>query len=177
MKKLIVLIALSIPFHLAAQTQKIGHADWVYIFSKMPEMKEIQSVLKTHEAQLTGQLETKKRDWDTKYKAFQSLPSTTPETIKKDKQDELAFLEENMRKFHVEAQQYLQKKESELMAPVFDKVGKAIEAVAKENGFAYIINPQVTGGGDVLLFADEQYNISNLVLRKMGITPVLTQPE
>jgi outer membrane protein len=55
------------------------------------------------------------------------------------------------------------------MKPVFEKVGKAIETVAVENGFAYIINPQMMNGGDVLLFADEKYNISNLVLKKLGI--------
>ena len=55
------------------------------------------------------------------------------------------------------------------MNPVFIKVGKAIEEVALENGYSYIINPQMIGGGDVLLFTDEKYNISNLVLKKLGI--------
>ena len=60
------------------------------------------------------------------------------------------------------------------MAPVFKKVGKAIEEVARELGYSYIFNPQVMGGGDVLLFSDEKDNISNMVLRKMGITPAAT---
>jgi outer membrane protein len=63
----------------------------------------------------------------------------------------------------------MQKKQSDLVNPVFIKVGKAIEEVALENGYAYIINPQMVGGGDVLLFTDEKYNISNLVLKKLGI--------
>jgi len=141
----------------------------------MPEMKEIQAALRVYETQLNSQLDAKKREFDMKYKAIQELPPNTPEAIQKDKQNELAYLEENMRKFHLEAQQYMQKKENELMAPVFEKVGKAIELVAKENGYAYIINPQTTNGSDVLLFSDDQYNISNLVLRKMGITPALTE--
>jgi outer membrane protein len=40
----------------------------------------------------------------------------------------------------------MQKKQNELVAPVFAKVGKAIEDVAVENGYAYIINPQMVGG-------------------------------
>ena len=43
--------------------------------------------------------------------------------------------------------------------------------MALENGFSYIINPQMIGGGDVLLFTDQKYNISNLVLKKLGIDP------
>jgi hypothetical protein len=27
------------------------------------------------------------------------------------------------------------------------------------------------GGGDILLYSDEKYNISNLVLKKLGVTP------
>ncbi len=53
---------------------------------------------------------------------------------------------------------------------MFAKVGKAIEDVAKENGFSYILNPRMIEGGDVLLFTDEKYNISELVLKKLGST-------
>jgi len=49
------------------------------------------------------------------------------------------------------------------------KVGKAIEEVALENGFSYIVSPQMMVGCDVLLFANEKFNISNLVLKKLGI--------
>jgi len=63
----------------------------------------------------------------------------------------------------------MQKKQNDLVNPVFTKVGKAIEEVALENGFSYIINPHMIDGGDVLMFTDERYNISNLVLKKLGI--------
>jgi outer membrane protein len=56
------------------------------------------------------------------------------------------------------------------MHGIFEKVGKAIdESVAVENGFSYIINPQMIGGGDVLLYANEKTNIPNLVLKKLGV--------
>ena len=57
------------------------------------------------------------------------------------------------------------------MNPVFTKVGKAIEDVAKEQGYSFILNPQLIGGGDILLYSDEKYDVSDLVLKKMGITP------
>ena len=64
----------------------------------------------------------------------------------------------------------MQKKQSDLIGPVFEKVGKAIEEVALEHGYAYIINPQMIGGGDVLLYSNEQFNISDLVLKKLGVS-------
>jgi len=152
--------------------QKIGHADWDYIFSQLPEAKQIENELKTHGTQLDNQLKAKYSEYQTKLNAYQGLPATTPDAIKKDKETELTQLQESIEKFRQEAQTSLQKKQTDLMAPIFVKVGKAIEEVAKENGFSYILTPQmIGGGGDVILYGDEQYNISKLVLKKMGITP------
>jgi len=155
----------------AQETQKIGYADWEYIFSQLPEFKQIDNELKTHGTQLENQLKAKYSDYEGKVKAYQGMPATTPDAIKADKERELAGLQESIQKFQQDAQTSLQNKQTALMDPVFKKVGKAIEEVAKENGFAFIMAPQVVGGGDVLLYSDEKYNISNLVLKKLGVTP------
>jgi outer membrane protein len=99
------------------------------------------------------------------------MPATTPDAIKADKERELAALQENMQKFQQDAQSSFQKKQTELMDPIYKKIGKAIEEVAKENAFTFIINPAVTNGGDILLYSDEKFNISDLVLKKLGVTP------
>lgn len=170
MKSLFVFIASLTILHSNGQApQKIGHADWEYIFSQMPEYKQIQNELRTFETQLQNQLKTKSQEMEMKYKAYTTLPADTPEAIKKDKESELAYLQENIQKFQQDAQISMQKKQSDLVNPIFTKVGKAIEAVALENGFSYIVNPHMVGGGDVLLFTDEKYNISDLVLKKLGI--------
>lgn len=155
----------------AQETQKIGYADWEYIFSQLPEFKQIDNELKTHGTQLENQLKAKYADYETKVKAYQGMPATTPDAIKADKERELAGLQESIQKFQQDAQTSLQNKQAALMDPVFKKVGKAIEDVAKENGYAFIMAPQVMNGGDVLLYSDEKYNVSVLVLKKLGVTP------
>jgi outer membrane protein len=155
----------------APVVQKIGYADWDYIFSQMPEYKQIENEVKTHGDQLQAQLKAKYQEYETKLKTYQAGAATMVDAIRKDKETELTQLQENIQKFQQDAQASLQKKQTDLMEPVFAKVGKAIEAVAKENGYSFIINPQLVGGGDVLLYNDEKYNISLLVLKKMGITP------
>ena len=151
--------------------QKIGHADWEYIFSQLPEYKQIENDLKTHESQLQNQLKAKYAEYQAKANALQGLPPTTPDAIKKDKETEVAQLQEGIQKFQQDAQTSLQKKQADLMQPVFAKVAKAVEEVAKENAYSYILAPQVLGGGDVILYNDEKNNISALVLKKLGITP------
>ena len=132
--------------------------------------------MKTHGAQLENQMKAKYDDYQSKLKAYQSMPATTPEAIKADKERELAALQENMQKFQQDAQSSYQKKNAELMDPVYKKISKAIEEVAKENGFTFIINPQMQNGADILLFSDEKFNISDLVLKKLGVTPAPPTP-
>ncbi len=155
----------------ATHVQKIGYAEWEYIFGQMPEYKQIESAIKTHGDQLKAQLDAKYKEYEAKLKTYQAGAATMVDAIRKDKETELTQLQENIQKFQQDAQTSLQKKQTDLMEPVFGKVAKAIEEVAKENAYTFIITPQIVGGGDVLLYHDEKYNISTLVLKKLGITP------
>jgi outer membrane protein len=156
----------------AQETQKIGFADWQYIFSQLPETKQIENELKTHGTQLENQLKAKSQELEAKYKAYQAMPVTTPDAIRADKERELQGMQEGIQKFQQDAETSLRNKQTALMEPVFKKVGKAIEDVAKENAYSFILSPQsMSSGEDILLYSDEKYNISTLVLKKLGITP------
>lgn len=174
MRTLFVLLFCSATVFAQAQTapsQKIGYADWEYIFSQMPEFKQIENELKTHGSQLENQLKAKSQEFEAKYKAYQSMPATTSDIIKADKERELQGMQESIQKFQQDAQGSMQKKQTDLMEPVYAKVGKAIEEVAKENAYSLILSPQIPTGGDILLYSDDKYNVSTLVLKKLGITP------
>lgn len=173
MRKLFTLILLGMSLSALAQNpaQKIGYADWDYIFSQMPDYKVIEAEMKTHGDQLQNQLQAKYKDYETKLKAYQAGAATMVDAVRRDKETELTQLQENIQKFQQDAQTSIQNKQDQLMNPVFTKVGKAIEDVAKEQGYSFIINPQLIGGGDILLYSDEKYDVSDLVLKKMGITP------
>jgi outer membrane protein len=155
----------------AASLQKIGYADFEYIFSQMPEFKQIDSELKTHGEQLQNQMKTKYTDYETKLKAYQAGAATMTDAIRAAKETELTQLQQAIQKFQQDAQASVQKKQTDLMAPVMTKIKANIATVAKENQYAFIINGQISGGGDVLLSSDEKYDVSLLVLKKMGITP------
>lgn len=172
MRTLFVILLGFVAFAGKAQvTQKIGYADWNYIFGQLPDAKQIENEEKTHRTQLENQLKAKYTEFQTKMTALQNLPATTPDAVKKDKEAELQTLQEGIQKFTQDAEFSLQKKHGDLMQPVLVKVSKAIETVAKENDYTFIINSQVSGGEDVLLYWDEKFNVSDLVLKKLGITP------
>jgi len=67
--------------------------------------------------------------------------------------------------FQSSAQEDLQKKEQELLQPIIDLAKKAIEEVAKEQGYTYILD---TAYG-IVLFADPSDDIMPLVKKKLNL--------
>src|SRR5450432_293762 len=110
MRTLLVLLFGCVSILAQAQTQKIGYADWEYIYSQLPDSKQIEADMKTHSSQLENQLKAKYQEYQTKAAAYQAMPATTPDAIRKDKEAELTQLQESIQKFQQDAQSSLQKK-------------------------------------------------------------------
>jgi outer membrane protein len=92
--------------------------------------------------------------------------------VRADKERELQGLQQSIQKFQQDAQVSLQRKSSELVSPVFKTIQDAIDKVAKDNGYTHIFNSgQPDVGLNILLYARDEDDISNLVLKELGITP------
>lgn len=180
MRKLALLFVLATGF-IAAQAQtptastKIGFADVDYIFTQMPESKQIETELKSTQNQLKNQIDAKTQEFQKKLADYQANINTMLDAVRQNTERELQQLQENLQKLQQDAQMTIQNKQAQLMEPVFKKVGQAIEDVAKENGYTFILTQQI-GGLDVILYADEKSDVSNLVLKKLGVTPPANTP-
>ena len=157
----------------SAQAQaplKIGYTDVQYVLSQMTESKQIESELKTYNDQLAAQLKSKSSEFETKVKDYQQKSGTMTDVVKADTEKELQRLQQSIQEFQRTAEQSLQQKQQTLLKPALDKLQKNIDLVADENGFTYVFNSD-GGGSPLLLHAPKDGDISDLVLKKMGITP------
>ena len=172
MRKLVLLIALvTVTFALQAQTAtKVGWADVDKIFSQLPDSKRIDNELKSLQTQLKNQIDGKAQEFQKKLADYQANANTMLDAVRANTERELQQLQQNLEKLQQDAQTNIQNKQTQLMTPVYEKVGKAIADVAKENGFTFILNAQI-GGLDVVLYGDEKMEVSDLVLKKLGVTP------
>ena len=173
MRKLVLLLVLGLGAHLSqAQTAsvKIGYADVDYIFSQLPESKAIEAELKSTQAQLKNQIDAKYQEFQKKLADYNANLNTMLEAVRQNTERELTQMQQNIEKLQADAQTSIQTKQTQLMDPVYKKVGKGIEDVAKENGFTFVLNQQI-GGLDVILYGDEKMDISDMVLKKLGVTP------
>ncbi len=171
-KTLMLAAALMLAASTASVAQKIGYTNVDYVLSQMPESKQIEADLKAYSGQLEAQLKSKTTEFQTKLEAYQKGGATMPEPVKADKEKELQGLQSSIQDFQKSADQSLQQKQQQLLKPALDKLQKTIDDVAKENGYAYVLNSDAGyGTTPVLLHAPEDANISDLVLKKMGVTP------
>ncbi|MEQ9285530.1 MAG: OmpH family outer membrane protein [Cyclobacteriaceae bacterium] len=157
-----------------AQEFKIGYTNVEYILSLMPELKGVEAEYKAFETQLQNQIEAKGKELQTKIQEYQSSAQTMTELVRADKEAELQGLQTRFQNFQQEAQKSASKKQSELFAPLFDKIGKAIKEVQAESGYAMILSTG-TQGLDVVLAADEKYDVNDLIFKKLGINPPAAQ--
>ena len=136
----------------------------------MPEAKQAQSEITSHESMIRTNLEAKYKDYQTKLATYQENAATYSEIDRTDKERELVAIQESIQKYEGEAQASVQKKQGDLLQPLFQKIGKAIEEVAVENNYDFIFSAGAQGV-DILLYAKQDKNMTDLVLAKLGIDP------
>ena len=166
LKKLVLTLFLAIPFVAFSQnTQiKLGHLDVQGLFLSMPEAMAIDSTLKKLSAQHENEIKRMEEEFNRKLAEYKQNEATFDETIKKSRMEELQTLQTKMQNYYQQAQASLQQKQEELQAPLREKIRKAMNEVAAENGFLYIFDM------NVLLYKSEQaIDITNLVKKKLGV--------
>ena len=170
-KSIVAVLAVFCTLTASAQDAfKFGYTNVEYILSQMPEAKQVESEYKAYESQLEAQLQSKATEFQTKLQAYQQGMSTMTEMVRVDKESELQNLQQRLEAFQRNAQEQLGNKQAELYSPLFEKINAAIKEVRTENGYHAIFSTGVPGV-DILLDADEKYNVSNLIFKKLGITP------
>ena len=149
---------------------KIGYTNLDYILSLLPETKRVEANYKSFEKQVKNQVEAKVIEYQEKLQALEKGYETMTDAVRDQKETELGQLKRTIEQLHIESQESLTNKQVELLKPVYEKVQQAVEKVAKEKDYTHILNAD-TGGIAILLYAAEEYDISDLVLKKLGITP------
>lgn len=169
-KSIIALAAITFISFSASAQLKIGYTNVEYVVGNMPEAKQVDSEYKAYEAQLQTQMQTKGAEFQQKLQEYQAGAATMTEIMRADKESELQSLQQRLESFQRDAQTSLQKKQSELYSPLFEKISAAIKEVRAENNYDFVFSTGVPGV-DILLDAKEQYDISNLIFKKLGVTP------
>lgn len=166
MLKLTVVGCVMILSSFTATAQKIAHINLDSLISIMPESKTANQAVQDYAKQLETQVTAMQTELQTKYEDYQTNGPNMPALVKTAKEKELSDLQQRIQDFQQQAQADYQKKSQELAKPVFDKAKKAIDAVAKDAGYKYVIDTST----QLVLYSEPADDIIGLVVKKLGIT-------
>lgn len=144
---------------------KIGYISLQELVSAMPEYKKAQAEMQDYQKALVQQGNDYQQAFMDKQKGYQvdSLKWTAAQKeVKKKELNELYIKWTNF--INQEAQQMMNQHEQELLAPIQDKAVTTSQAVAKENGYAYILPKEQ------LVAFPAADDILPLVFKKLNIT-------
>lgn len=148
MKKLLKVALVAVCFlsvgNFAKAQTKIGYINFDGLIGQMPEAKTVKSQLDIYSKQFTDQLAVMQTELQNKGQEFQKTQATMTDAVRSAKQAELQDIQKRMQDYNTNAQQKFEEKSNELVKPLTDKAHVAVEAVAKEKGYTYVINSAQT---------------------------------
>lgn len=170
MKTLILSFLMVFGMTFVSSAQKYGYIDSEFILSKIPEYKEAKERLDKLAERWTKEIEDRYEVIKLKKENFLREESLLPaeERAKREaeiKQLEQEAMEMQQLRFGV-AGDYFQKRQ-ELIKPIQDRVYEAMQTVASKRNYSFVFDKANQSN---LVYADSKFDISDEVLKEMGIT-------
>jgi outer membrane protein len=159
----LTLLAFFVGFQLFAQS-KVGTIDVDYIISKMPELEQVSDAVKVYSSDLENQLQVKITKYQSLIKVYQENEATYTETDKKAKQDEIITLENEIKQFQQNSGSMIQIKQNEMLGPLYQKIGEAMNKVAAEDKYTQIFTID-----NSIAYLDPNYDITITVMEILGL--------
>lgn len=146
---------------------KVGTVNSELLVASMPTMDSVQKSLQEYGAGLDKQYQELIGEYQkaaADYQRIDSLPTTT-DAVRKSKGQTVGLIQQRIQQFEQNSQQMIGLKRNELMGPLYQKIGEAVDAVSEAQGYSQVFS--TTGSG--LAYADPKHDITQAVADKLKI--------
>ena len=123
-----------------AQQAKIGYFSYKAILEDMPDYVTAMLGVETLSKQYDEELKAASDEFNEKYELFLDQQSMLDEPIKQKRQADLQSLLDRNTQFRNESMRLLKQAEQDALAPVKQKLNKAIQSVGYSGAFLLIVN-------------------------------------
>lgn len=155
-----------------AQT-KIGHINMQELINLMPERDSAVIKLENYAKDLDETMQGMQQEFNTKYQTYQQKSGTWTAAILEAKTKELQEMQDRLQMFQQNAQQEMGQLQQTLYAPVFEKANKALEKVATDGGFTYVLD---LSAGAIIFKGSSSVDLLPQVKSELGIPASKTTP-
>ncbi|MBK8495475.1 MAG: OmpH family outer membrane protein [Chitinophagaceae bacterium] len=169
MKKFFILATCILLLATVTQAQRYAVIDSKYILDKLPEYKDAQKLLDQFSEQWQQEIDQKQAMMDKMYKDYEAEQVMLSDVLKKKREDELYNKEKELRdlqkkRFGFEGDLF--KKRQELIKPIQDRVYNAVQKLATEKQYDFILDKSE---GITVIFADPKLDKSADIIRNLGV--------
>ena len=169
MKKGLIIAYCLLLISFTGNAQRYAVIDSKYILEKLPEYKDAQKKLDQFSLQWQQEIDQKQAIVDKMYKDYDAEQVMLSDDLKKKREDELYNKDKELRdlqkkRFGFEGDLF--RKRQELIKPIQDKVYNAVQKLAIERQYDFILDKSE---GITVIFADPKLDRSEEVLRNLGV--------
>lgn len=169
MKKILAVLAIALTLGFTTQAQRYAVIDSKYILDKVPEYSEAQKKLEQFSMLWQQEIDQKQAAMNKMYQDFDAERVMLTDDLKKKREDELFNREKDLRdlqrkRFGFEGDLF--KKRQELIKPIQDRVYNAIQKLAIDKQYDFILDKSE---GITVIFADPKLDKSDDVLKNLGV--------
>ena len=137
MKKLILMVIMCAP--LAVFAQKFGHIDSNALLASLPEAIRVQGELEKMGKEYEAELTAMQNEFQKKVEDYDKTKSTMTAAKQAENEQQLQEMYNKIQQAAADNQQAFNKAQEEKLKPIIEKVRAAIETVAKQGKYVYIM--------------------------------------
>ena len=156
-------------FLLCSNAQRYAVIDSKYILNKMPEYKAAQNSLDQISNQWQREIEQKQSAVSAMQKEYEAERVILPENLQKKREAEISSKERELQDLQRKRYGFegdLFKKRQELIKPVQDKIYNAIQKMAVEKQYDFILDKSE---GITVIFASPKLDKSDEIIKALGL--------
>ncbi len=160
-----MVLAAALP--LVAKEYKVGYIDSDAVISRYEAAKDAKQELDEATAEFKAEADSLRADWEQARAEYESQELTLSEEGKRAK---LAEVEQRKRRYDGFLDQVyrsggkIDQKNSELIAPIVEKISEAVSLLAEEEGFALVLDASKSE----VVFAEQGLDITELVVEELN---------
>lgn len=171
MKNKIIILSITVllfvfPGLFSQTTLKIGHVNVAELVNAIPESDSAQILFEKDAKDFNDMLDGMQVELNKLKDDYEKNKDSYSDLVKKTKLTEIADVNDKITLFKQNATQQLQKKQIELLQPIYDKIQAAIKKVATREKFTYVLD---ISQNSVVFVSDDSQNINPLVLKELGV--------
>ena len=155
-----------LPLFATAQTVKLGYINSQEVMMMMPEVNDVEKQLADFNEKNMKYLQDMEKEIQDKYAKYEQEKDNMTDAIRKVQEEELMGLQQRLQTTYQALQQEAQKKQTELLKPLQDKLMVAIESVSKKQGLTMVYDMM---SGAIVYKSETAIDITPAVKKELGI--------